>query len=409
MKKLLLLTMVVSGVAAQAQTELASEIDSALVGIESQEAAPSGAAIAPQGSVSGQPIYILNQATPNAQVQTGAQVQVPVQKQQTVNVNAAPLTKSRAEEIREARQQTEVETENRIVEKLEQSRIEDEKRRASVLFGDQFNQLNNGQPNQNMNNQQQVQTVAPVQVDTTRDVIREELRAALKAEEEAPVVPVQTKYFGLVGGIGDYPEAKNVSSNYTFGASFGVEYDSSYAFEGSLLYSSFDVDQYTAYGNGYAYNPYTGSYNYVPAKVHTNQYAGSLALKYLLLDGMIRPTVGAMLQFTYRNYSWANAASAMPYGYGYGYGYGYPNSYTGGVNDKNSADSSAFDMGLTAGADIKLTNKFTLGVDYKYLWNLTHRINSESNSWMEQYSSYYGTQLEKLQNWNLTVSGKMMF
>ena len=41
------------------------------------------------------------------------------------------------------RQDEEMKTESRIVEKLEQSRMEDEKKRASVLFGDKFDNLQN--------------------------------------------------------------------------------------------------------------------------------------------------------------------------------------------------------------------------------------------------------------------------
>ena len=83
------------------------------------------------------------QLAPASSMQVNVQ---PVQKQPTTVIEATPLTESRAEKMRRARQDTELQTEQKIVEKLEQSRIEDEKKRSDVLFGDRFNQLN-GQAN----------------------------------------------------------------------------------------------------------------------------------------------------------------------------------------------------------------------------------------------------------------------
>ena len=66
-----------------------------------------------------------------------------VQKQPITVVEASPLSASNADSIRKNRQEEEMRTETRIVEKLELSRMEDEKKRAQVLFGDKFDALNN--------------------------------------------------------------------------------------------------------------------------------------------------------------------------------------------------------------------------------------------------------------------------
>ncbi|MBV2168346.1 MAG: hypothetical protein KUL82_06530, partial [Bdellovibrio sp.] len=145
-------------------------------------AAPAPAAgIANTAPVSGQPIYILNQATPTSTAQLQ---QSQIQKQPTTVIEASPLSESRAEQIRRARQDAELQTEQRIVEKLEQSRMEDEKKRAGVLFGDKFNQLDNGQQQQQA--VQQPVYAQPVQVqqvvepkENTRDIVREEIAAAM--------------------------------------------------------------------------------------------------------------------------------------------------------------------------------------------------------------------------------------
>ena len=85
-------------------------------------------------------------------------------KQPTTVIEASPLTESKAETIRKARQDAELATEQTIVEKLEMSRMEDEKRRAEVLFGDKFNSLNAAaQISGNNNTVNQTNTVVETQ------------------------------------------------------------------------------------------------------------------------------------------------------------------------------------------------------------------------------------------------------
>ena len=155
MKKHVLLTAVLSlmvapSFAAKSQA-VDTEVDAEIDQMYSHRAAPtsvSAGAIAPSGNSQGQPIYILNQATPTSNAEATNQnsgqavaQQTQVQKQPTTYIEASPLKKSRADQIREARQQVEADTESKIVEKLEVSRMEDEKRRADVLFGEKFNQV----------------------------------------------------------------------------------------------------------------------------------------------------------------------------------------------------------------------------------------------------------------------------
>ncbi len=58
-----------------------------------------------------------------------------LQEQPTTVVEASPLMESNAERMRKQRQGLEVNTEQRIVEKLEEARMEDERARAERLFG----------------------------------------------------------------------------------------------------------------------------------------------------------------------------------------------------------------------------------------------------------------------------------
>lgn len=387
-------------VAALAQT-LESDVDAELDQMYSSvQAAPVTApvqAVAPAATpISGQPIYILNQATPtsNAQLQ-----QTQVQKQPTTVIEASPLGESSAERIRRSRQDAEVQTEQRIVEKLEQSRMEDEKRRANILFGDKFNQLNNNEQQQ----APQVQQAQPVQVqvqqveepkENTRDIIREELAAAMKVEEDAALAPLETKYVAGILGIGDYPDTRQVKGNYALGVAFGTKYDN-FVIEGSFLYSNYTVEGQGYYSGGNAYgnrygNPYGYSYGnaglYVPDTIDVQQYSGSLAAKVQLFSGIIKPVFGGLVSYSYRGYSWDNKS------------YGY-------VND-TTANSSAIDIGAVVGADLEFSPKYSLGIDYRYMWNLSSRING-GNTWMS--GPQYGTQLEKLQYYVMSLVARVNF
>lgn len=372
------------------------------------------AGISTQGAVSGQPIYILNQATPTSttQVQTAQ-----VQKQPTTIIESSPLSESKADQIRKSRQDAEVHTEQKIVEKLENSRLEDEKKRANVLFGDAFNRLEqNGSAQQGsattasapqaqpiiINMPAAAATPAPVVVETvpmtvqtvkhtehkdpsdeisSRDMLREEIRSAMDAEKAAAAQPAVTtqKYFSGMLGMSDYPDAKNVKGNYAMGASFSSRRDSLIV-EGGFLYSNYTVDSYV-WNQNYA--------NYDYAQVDMNSYAGSLAGKFQLLDGFIKPIVGGVVQYTYRNYSLLNESI---------------------YNMNTTADSQAIDVGVVAGFDLEFTPTTTIGVDYRYMYNMSSKISNAINT---PYGFYPGptntTPVEKLNYWVLSIVARTSF
>lgn len=322
-----------------------------------------------------------------------------VQKQATTYVQDTPLKESRAEQIRKSRQDAEVETENRIVEKLEQSRMEDEKKRANVLFGDKFNQLNN---NQNSNSESQAQAPAPAAAaqppvvvlqqaapkDDTRELIREELRSAKIAEEEIKPEPVQSKYMAVLVGMSDFPDAKNVQGNASLGVAFGTKYDDTLIVEGTFNYSSFQVEQLNNYyiQPTYFATSYANSYN-GSRLVDVNQYSGALAAKVQMFSGLVKPVVGGVMQYSYRTYSWAEE---------------YLN-----VSDE-SANSYALDVGLLGGVDLEFSPKFTLGFDYRYMFNMANKTSAPSSS-QYYYSPTVGTPLDKLQYWTMSLVGRVSF
>jgi hypothetical protein len=383
MKKYVLITAVLSLVATQViaqNTSVDAEVDAELDQMYGSQA-PGGAQPIqvqqgqPQGN-QGQPIYIMNQPVQSQ----------PVQKQPTTYIEASPLNKSRADQMRENRQQVEAETETKIVEKLEQSRIEDEKKRANVLFGDKLDNMN--QP------QQPVQQAAPVSVvmpaapaepqEDTREVIREELQMALAAEaEKTPMVPETQKYFSAIAGVGDYPDVANVQGNYLLGVSFGNKYNNVYAVEGSFIASNYSVAQmYYGYGSMQYCPPFSACYN-IPT-VEVQQYSAAIAVKYFLMDSMVRPVVGGLAQFSYRTFT-------PDSGYYY--------------SDSSVATSHAIDLGVITGADIEFSPTFALGLDFKYMFNLSSRVTvNGQHQWFTNPSA-----IEKLQYYTLSLAARVNF
>lgn len=310
----------------------------------------------------------INAPSADAKAATGAVVtqtvvvpqQQPVQKQPETTVEGSPLSNSRADSIRRGRQEEELRTESRIVEKLEQSRLEDEKKRAAVLFGDKFDTLQNQQTAQPA--QVQPVQVAPVQAPSsqvqpiiinqnetlTRDAVREEVRAALTEDDKAILPSIEQKYFTATAGIGQYPDIESIKGNYSMGAGFGTRFDF-FLVEGAFTYSNYTMDA-----------KYVDSFYQVrSANFDMNQYQGSLALKYQLIGGFVRPVLGGLAAYSYRQYV-ANNNTAY------------------GTAGTEFGTSHAIDLGIIAGIDLEFNDKMSAGVDLKYMYNMSNKISGQT-------------------------------
>lgn len=361
--------------------------------------APTNGSVAGSTGNGSQPIYILNQATPTSTANAQTQTQQ-VQKQPVAVIESTPLVESRAEGMRKSRQDAEVQTEQKIVEKLEASRLEDEKRRADVLFGSKFDQMQGASTqiraensNVNVNTQQQA-TQAPVAVvepkENLRDVVRSEIQSAMKLEQDSDSDLVEARYFSAMAGIGDYPDVKNVRGNYSLGLAFGTKYDA-LILEGSFTLSNYTVQKMDCCAT-----------SYYPTLIDTNQYQAAIAAKYQFLSGMVRPVVGGLVSYSYRKYDWTNTyypttpyATYSPYG----------NMYGSNYNNGTSSDSHAIDLGVSAGVDLELSKKFALGFEYRYMFNLSSRVDNMSIVTGPQY----GTPLEKLSYYTLSLAARVKF
>lgn len=429
-----------------AQTNLDAEVDAELNQMYSApatttqtETATAVQANSAQAPVTTQPIYILNQATPTATSTSGATsgsvseaAQAQVQKQPTTVIEASPLTESRADSLRKARQDAEMSTEAKIVEKLEASRLEDEKRRAQLLFGDKLKK----EEQEASATQAAPAPAAPVQAPAPQIIIvpaaavaapaapaaaaeakatatptevkaeakaevapvvtpvEEEVKVATKMEsslEVEPLMPVAKKYFTGVVGVTEVNNADHVKGNYSLGFTFGTKYDDTYAVEGSFIYSQYESENI----NNVRWYDSVDLFD-------VNQYSGSVALKYFFLKGMVRPVLGGLAQYSYRDFKWSDKNGVSPYNLG-------------------DATSHAFDVGGIMGVEVQFSPTMTLGFDVRYIKNVAVNRDYGTNEQRYQGGAYptpeqqanwqygYRTPIEQLDHYLYGLSFQVAF
>jgi len=296
-----------------------------------------------------------------------------VQKQPVTLVEASPLSTSNAESIRKNRQEEEMKTETRIVEKLELSSMEDEKKRAQILFGDKFDALNNKEqvaapavaesavpvvaPSSNVQAQP---IIIQSQDSLTRADVAQEVRAALdedKATEndEASTNLFDKKYFSAQAGVPQYADSQAIRGNYSAGIGVGTQNDYLQV-EGGFIYSNYNLDALYCLnqfgcGNGFS------QFGFAPFIM--NQYQTYLSAKFQIMSGSIRPNLGGLLSYSHRTYE-TNAFTIL------------------GPAGTRTGSSGAVDLGITAGVDIALNQRFSLGADLKYMFNMSTNINGNT-------------------------------
>lgn len=345
---------------------------------------------------------IVNSGTVNVvETQQAAQA-VQVQKHPTMFIEATPMSDSRADRIRQQRQAVETETETKIVEKLEQSRLEDERRRAQALFGGQFEQIQMPAATPVPVVQAPVATPvpAPTPVPIIVQVQQQPAPTPIPLQQPEPLIIVPEKkaddskivdkdlvekkqyIFGMVG-FGEYPDTINVRSNGVAGIGIGMRTDEHLMIEGSFIYANYDIEDITTsyYGGYYSYTPYSP----YPRIVSMDQYSLALAFKYGL-SGRVRPFIGGDVAYSYRSYT----EDKNTYFY-------YTNS--------GQRYSHAIDLGVVAGADFEVSNSFALGAEFRYNFNVFNRTSSSlRESFVNPIRN--GTPIEQIENYTIGITAK---
>ncbi|HEX4922477.1 MAG TPA: hypothetical protein VFV50_00255, partial [Bdellovibrionales bacterium] len=320
----------------------------------------------------------INDNKSSAGAATSTNVNVQVTETQATNVEATPLTESRLDRLKKNRLEMERSTEEKIVEKLEADRIEREKKRAakteSLTFEEQ-QALKDAEKSVEINQYQSKDTttitpiqaqdsvvvvpqksqtveVAPVKVEST---IQEDF-SKVEVKKEEPGV---TRWFvGGNAGLSDY-SAQNVKGVYAAGVTFGVELPERIIIEGGILFSSYDV---VAQPTGYYINGVQDIY-YRTIQLEQRNY--TVGAKYQFTKTRVRPVAGVLVSYTTRTFE--DALIQRP-------------------------SSQGYDAGLTLGADIAISDNFSLGADLRYFMNLSSRReqSSYSNGWGYGYTTGYG-------------------
>jgi hypothetical protein len=373
------------------------------------QAAPAPVAVQPAPAPAPvQPIYILQQP---AAVPVQAQAAQPAaaaaaQVQPVTTVDGDPVKEPKIESLRKQRENIERQTEDKLMERLEDDRLLSEKERADRLF----NPLQPAKqdatskdeapaaapaaaPLAPANNGANANTAAPVAAvvvpssttsatatagaPTPSDVSVLSTRAE-GVEANAPSEDEdKAKFFvGALGGIGSY-STNNVSGAFATGVTGKVEFGDRLGVEAGFLYSSYDWKN-TCYG----YACPNGN-----SLVKTiNQYNFTGALTYNILTGRVSPVVGALVGYTRRSYN-----DRVTY---------YPNPYSNG----SSTGSSAFDGGLMVGVDIMATKNLSVGADLRYMMNLSYRTD---DALAYYYSAVGANPLESLNYYIASINLKL--
>ncbi len=334
-----------------------------------------------------QGVVIMNSNTAS-QTSTQQAVQQPV----TV-VEAAPVSESKAELMRKARQGEEVKTEQKIVEKLEESRLKEEQQRAERLFGDKLEtpavsatatatavvaepvkeeKVKEEKPAQVTIEKVEIIQPAPIAQEVREEKI-ETAPASSKMEIKEAKEEGKDKFFvGALLAVPNYNTA-NVKTNYGAGASVGINLKSNWSVEASFLYSNHTVDTY---------------WNY-PLFRDLDQYDFSGSAKYYILSGKLKPYLGGSVTYIYRKYQ---DRMYDPNG----------GSQAIGWNDQ---ETHAVNAGLLGGVDFAISDGILIGAGLDYNFNVMNK--TEFN--YAQYGLPNTRPLEEIDYYTLKVSAKMTF
>ncbi|MFK8139370.1 MAG: outer membrane beta-barrel protein [Bdellovibrionales bacterium] len=318
-----------------------------------------------------------------------------VEQRPTTYVEAAPLVQTDASKLRKRRENIEVQTEMKIVEKLEQDRIESENERAARLFGNKFDKT---QQRPEPVVQQPVYQAPPQTVYVSpatnsaqtefekeefkqdiRDIVTELRTDAVEDDASNSVLPDGRMYALGRFGIGAYPDVQNVEGAYAVGAALGIEYVDGFILEGSFSFSSYDLDRNCQFSVSSCFTRGNGT-------EEVDQISFGVDMKYKFdLTSNMKPIIGVASAFTMREYT---------------------SLTNGSFSGQGGVQSNAFDLGFIAGVDIDLNNKFSVGADLRYMFNISNRYDRDTNFTNTFVSD---RRLEDMQYYIFGISGKILF
>ncbi|MBY0386384.1 porin family protein, partial [bacterium] len=252
---------------------------------------------------------------------------------------------SYATDIKNTRKNLEYKTDEKVIEKLEWSRIEDEKDRADRLFGNRLDKKYEG--DYKKEEEYQKPPVVVVEKPVAYEAPKTEVPYADKGEVKTYTSDSlfdQAAYIApMVGTINT--SASNMSADMAVGLAFGTRFATNFSVEGSFLYSDLTLDgnvnelidgkQYASFKSGEQYS-FGGGVSY-----HFTQW------------GILVPKISGLLAYTYREFNQTRDGNA-------------------------SGSSTAVDAGVGLGADLMVSKNFSIGAELRLMNNMSYsRDNSE--------------------------------
>ena len=295
-----------------------------------------------------------------------------ISTQPVLRVTGTPITKAPTAELRQSRQEAELMTEQRIVEKLESSRLRDEQERLNKLFPSEAGKtvVVGGT------------AIAPVDI---------------SAQVQASSSPNDHKdnlYLGFhIGQAGNvFQQVDNLESYGSFGVSAGSYFQSGIIIEGSFAFTSHAITPtQTVFFRDINYqNHFDNAYS-----TDVQQWSGMLAFKYSPFSSRLKPYLGmvaAYNQWIYRDqYSFDYSCEVLRTPYCPGLDY----------------NSHSVDLGVTVGADVHLNKKLSIGLSViMNVYNIYHSnttrdpyaaLQEEYNRW----SHYHGSRVPIYQHFKM--------
>lgn len=249
-----------------------------------------------------------------------------------------------ASDIKNARKGLEYKTDEKVIEKLEWSRIEDEKDRADRLFG---NRLDKKYDN---DYKQEDKYEKPAVVVVEKPVYEAPYK---KTEETYEKNEVSTGYDDSLFGQQAYIspllgtmniDSSNVQSDMAVGVAFGTRFATNFSVEGSFLYSDLTMSNEYEVVDGKTYAAFKSG----------DQYGFGLGVAYHFTGlGRLVPKIGGIIGYTYRELDQTRFGN-------------------------QSATSTAVDAGIGIGADMMISKNVSIGAEYRWMSNVSYsRDNSE--------------------------------
>lgn len=327
---------------------------------------------------SGQQIYILNNnATPQAQPSQPSEpayLENEIQEQPVTEVNASPYAPSKATGLRKNREGLEVETEQKIVEKLEESRIVDEKTRQQRLFGDRLAPQPAPAPTALPSGYSVPVTVQPENgTEITDTSAPSPSTQTLKRTASPRFSGFERTFLSADVGVADYPDATNIRGNHALGVGLGTDLPNRFSFEGRFKYSNYELENI----------PLTGP-EPDPTFFDIDQYNFGLNAMYRLLPGLISPRLGGLLSYTHRTYTQDTS-----------------------IEFAEESDSNAFDVGFLVGAELDVNESLAFALDYTYMTNLSYKQDGQKTSSVQRANDRLP--VEEFDYSFITLSGKFYF